>query len=134
MTLGSLALAVSIVQAASPAPSDCEWSTAWRTATPHADASTAGATRPAYSKGEHMIRPPAEPGKKYSITGPWIVSTVIDPKGRVIDLKVVGSSVEPAWPKYQQIVEKEVRKWRFTPGQVDGKPVTFCETLRIQDK
>ena len=134
MTTLGLALVVSIVQAASPAASDCEWSAAWRSAAPRADPATAGAARPAFRKGEHMIRPPAEPGQKYSITGPWIVSTVIDPKGRVADLKVVASSVGPAWPKYQRIVEKEVRKWRFTPGQVDGTPVTFCETLNIQDE
>jgi hypothetical protein len=113
---------------------DCTWSAAWQSAEPRTDSATPGITPATRRTRDLYVRPRPDPGQRFSITGPWMIAAVVDPKGRVIDARVLGSAIEPPWPRYEGIIVKAVRKWRYTPALLEGKPVTFCEVLQIQDR
>jgi hypothetical protein len=67
------------------------------------------------------------------LEGPTIFSIVVDPHGRVADLRLVKSAATPPWPRYEASLAKAVRKIHFEPGTLAGKPVTFCDWLVIKD-
>ena len=60
-------------------------------------------------------KPKLEPGRVVSITVSWIVT----PEGMVDDPKIVVS----ASPEIDAFVVEGIRKWRYEPGQKDGKTV-----------
>jgi TonB family protein len=60
-------------------------------------------------------KPKLEPGRVVSVTVSWIVT----PEGLVDDPKIVVS----ASPEIDAFVVEAVRKWRYEPGQKDGKTV-----------
>ncbi len=60
-------------------------------------------------------QPVLEPGRVVSVTLSWIVT----PEGLVDDPKIVVS----ASPEIDAFVTEGVRKWRYEPGQKDGKTV-----------
>ena len=62
-----------------------------------------------------MPAPKLEPGKVVSVTVSWIVT----PEGIVDDPKIVVS----ASPEIDAFFVEGLRKWRYEPGQKDGKTV-----------
>lgn len=60
-------------------------------------------------------KPKLEPGRVVSVTVSWIVT----PEGGVDDPKIVAS----ASPEIDAFVLEGIRKWRYEPGQKDGKTV-----------
>ena len=60
-------------------------------------------------------KPKLEPGRVVSVTVTWIVT----PEGVVDDPKIVTS----ASPEIDAFVLEGIRKWRYEPGQKDGKTV-----------
>ena len=60
-------------------------------------------------------KPKLEPGRVVSVTVSWIVT----PEGVVDDPKIVAS----ASPEIDAFVLEGIRKWRYEPGQKDGKTV-----------
>jgi len=62
-----------------------------------------------------LPRPNLEPGRVVSITVSWIVT----PEGTVDDPRIVTS----ASPEIDAFVIEAVRKWRYEPGQKDGRTV-----------
>ena len=60
-------------------------------------------------------KPKLEPGRVVSVTVSWIVT----PEGVVDDPKIIAS----ASPEIDAFVLEGIRKWRYEPGQKDGKTV-----------
>jgi TonB family protein len=60
-------------------------------------------------------KPKLEPGRVVSVTVSWIVT----PEGVVDDPKIVVSASK----EIDAFVVESVRKWRYEPGQKDGKTV-----------
>ena len=48
----------------------------------------------------------------------------VDVDGRVVDVKT--QSVFPGDPEVDRIIRNTIRRWRFKPQRVDGKPVRSC--------
>ena len=111
---------------------DCTWSPAWQALT--SGASGPGDLTPPRKRKGSLERPRPNPGERYSLEGPWILSAVVDANGRVVDTRVARSASEPRWPRYEAALLKSLRKWEFVPATRNGRPVPFCFTLTAQDR
>ncbi len=110
----------------------CEWSAVWRSIAPQVTESSV-ATAPRHRKGYlERIRP--NPGERYHLEGPWLVSIVIDAKGNVVDARMIRTASDPPWPRYEEHLLKGARKFKYEPMRLDGKPVASCLTLALRDK
>lgn len=76
--------------------------------------------------------PPYPPAwERHAITGVVVVLMTVDSQGRVVDAKVE-SETEPG---AAAVVTDTVRRWQFTPGTRNGRPVSFYvrQTFRFGD-
>jgi len=112
---------------------DCSWYQDWETLRPKVD-DLPHALRPPRRRKGSVERIQPNPGESYSIEGPWVMAAVISPTGRVLDLRVLRHASDPPWPRYEATLVKAVRKWEFYPATLNGKPVAFCQTIRLQDR
>ena len=121
-------------QSPEPAPSDhgCEWSAVWPSIAQSGP--SGGKFIPPRRRKGKLERPHPNPGEGYDLDGPWILSAVVDAKGKVIDAKIVRSASNAPWPRYEAALLKSFRKWEFAPATRDGQPVPFCFTLRATDR
>jgi hypothetical protein len=92
-----------------------------------------GAIPPQHKRITLEARPQPNPGEQFQLEGPTIFSIVVDAHGKVADLRLIKSAASPPWPQYEASVAKAVRKIRFKPGMLAGKPVTFCDWFAIRD-
>jgi TonB family protein len=111
---------------------DCTWSPAWESVA--SSASGPGELTPPRKRKGSLARPRPNPGERYSLEGPWIVSAVVDADGKVVDAKILRSASEPRWPQYEASLLKSLRKWKFAPASRNGRSVPFCFTLSAQDR
>jgi len=51
-------------------------------------------------------------------------SFCIDPGGKVVDVKT--KQKFPGDPKVDEIIREKIKKWRFKPFLVGGKPIKTC--------
>jgi TonB family protein len=120
-----------------PGPSPdgtCHWSTAWTEL--HAQFPTlpkgAKLKEPKRLKGE-IKRP--DPTVPRHVSGTWKVELVVDHKGDVRDARIVQKAeIEPPWPEYEEALLTSVRKWKYSPLRVDGRPWPNCMTVTVQDR
>jgi TonB family protein len=70
---------------------------------------------PSVLSSQEFPRMQLEPGRVVSVTVSWVVT----PEGLVDGPKIT----ESASPEIDAVVIETVRKWRYEPGQKDGKPV-----------
>lgn len=67
------------------------------------------------------------PGR-IKITGPLILSAVVNRDGRVISVKIVRDGTSPpVGPRYAEAI----RNWRFQPGTLHGRPVVVELMLTV---
>ena len=111
---------------------DCNWSPAWEALASSANGS--GELTPPVKRKGSLARPQPNPGERYSLEGPWVLSAVVDAKGKVVDTRVLRSASEPRWPRYEAALLKSLRKWEFVPASRNGRSVPFCFTLTAQDR
>ena len=133
LTVGLLRLdggAAAPVDAISP---DCSWYKDWETIRPKVD-DLPHALRPPRRRKGSVERIQPNPGERFDIEGPWIMAAVISPTGHVLDIRVLRHASDPPWPRYETALVKAVRKWEFSPATLNGKPVAFCQVIRLQDR
>jgi Gram-negative bacterial TonB protein C-terminal len=111
---------------------DCEWSKVWE-GLPKG-ARSPGELNPPRKKKGRLTRPHPNPGERYSLEGPWILSAVVDASGRVVDTAILRSASEPRWPRYEAALLKSLRNWEFAPATRNGQGVPFCYTLTVRDR
>src|SRR5437868_2888311 len=104
-----------------PGTSSCSWSSVWQSIAikPEEGAQLTPARR---RKGS-LERPRPNPGERYDLEGPWILSAVVDAKGKVVDARVIKSASDPPWPRYEAHLLKGLRKFEFTPALANGRAV-----------
>jgi len=119
--------------AAEPIAPDCSWHKDWESLRPKVDDLPHALRAPHRRKGS-AERPRPNPGERYSIEGPWIMAAVIGPNGHVLDVRVLRHASEPPWPRYEATLLKAIRKWEYQPATLNGRPVAFCEIIRLQDR
>ena len=133
LTLALMRLDSAPEPAAEAAAADCSWYRDWEAIRPKVDDLPHALRPPRRRKGSaERIQP--NPGERYSIEGPWILAAVISPTGRVLDIRVVRHAADPPWPRYEATLLKAVRKWEFHPATLNGRPVAFCQVIRLQDR
>lgn len=70
-----------------------------------------------------------------SIRGVWTLELVVDEKGDVRDARIVSTpTIDPPWPEYEEAVLKSVKKWKYSPVRVDGRPWPNCTTVTVRDR
>jgi TonB family protein len=112
----------------------CEWSTVWPEVTASFPSAPENAqlTAPKRKKGS-ITRPGSLVTRR--IRGVWTVDLVIDEKGAVRDAKIVGvPEIQPPWPEYEEAVLRSLKKWKYSPLRVDGRPWPNCMTVTIRDQ
>lgn len=118
-------------RAASAAASrPCAWARAWESPNePNPLAAGIGGVENPVKVSDSPISLPVPAAPKPQ--GPMVVEIVVSPDGRVSEAAVVRSTYPP-WPEAEAIVVEAVRKWRYEPAKLDGKPVAVCTTLVLR--
>jgi TonB family protein len=78
---------------------------------------------PRFIGGSVKFPPDYLPGEKGEVT----VVLVVSPAGAVDEARVVSSTN----PKFDRTVLESVKRWRFTPGRVNGEPMGFAYVYPI---
>ncbi len=137
MTMAAVLLALSIAVDDS-ALQGCAWSELWEPLRKESEELLRG--RPAESQipprqtKARFTAPRPAPGASYTLDGPWLVEIVVSPKGQVVDAKVVREPADPPWPEYAKALRDAVRRWKFKPSTVDGRPVGACVAVPVIQK
>jgi TonB family protein len=109
----------------------CGWSAEWRV--PPADSSGVSAKRSPAKKIRHVN--PKWPKDRVGRTGSGapVVEAVVDDRGKVVDARVVRRpDWKPrSWPELDEAILAAVRKWEYTPEELDGRPVPTCLTVTV---
>ncbi len=69
----------------------------------------------------------SEEARKAKFQGTVVLYVVVDEKGQPRDLKVV----RPLGLGLDEKAIEAVQKWRFRPGQLNGKPVSVAATIEV---
>jgi len=73
-----------------------------------------------------LTRANPDRAKRSGIQGPVVLECVIDPEGNVTSSDVIFGP-----PALIDAAESAVRKWRYTPTLLDGKPVPVIMTVTV---
>lgn len=132
--LSVLATAMAGSEEAGPTQASCSWSSVW---------SEINAQFPPIPKGAKLTDAKRKKGSidrpgsdvRRSISGAWTVDLVVDEKGDVRDSRLVSMpTIDPAWPEYEEAVLSSVRKWKYSPVRVDGRPWPNCMTVTVRER
>jgi TonB family protein len=91
---------------------------------------------PPYRVGGNVLRPEkisgaaptyTEKARKAGVTGTVVLDAVIDEKGNVTDIKVLQGLMSGL----DESTIKAVKKWKFRPATLDGRPVSVYYTLTV---
>ena len=112
----------------------CEWSPVWSELHASFPKPPPGAKLTDAKKTKGTIARPAAIVRHY-FQGPWVFEAVVDDKGDVRDLKAIAvPRIAPPWPEYEKALVGSIRKWKYKPLLVDGKPWPNCTTITINDQ
>jgi hypothetical protein len=65
-------------------------------------------------------------------TGVWLGEALIDPEGRVRKVSVLRDlKFEPPFPAVSVAIADAILQWKYTPTNIDGKPVPVCMTVSV---
>ncbi|MET0556025.1 MAG: energy transducer TonB [Vicinamibacteria bacterium] len=119
---------------AGPTPTDCSWSSVWPEMKARFPRIPEGAKLTDAKRKKGSIDRPQSDVRR-TISGAWTVELVVDEKGAVRDSKILRTpAIDPPWPEYEAAVLDSVRRWKYAPVRIDGKPWPHCMVVTVRDR